>query len=51
MQTQLTIWHADAETLKASPLWAEIMKVFLIDGPVFVQEICAVEDVETEATE
>lgn len=49
MRTQLTIWHADAEALKTSPLWTEIMKVFLVDGSVFVEEISAVDQDDAAA--
>jgi hypothetical protein len=46
MQTRIIIDHTDTATLKASPLWKEIMAVAFADEPVTVVEIASVDDAE-----
>jgi hypothetical protein len=43
-RTQIIIRHADAETLKSHPIWKMITDLFLEDGPIFVEEIGALDD-------
>ena len=43
-RTQVIIRHADTAALKAHPLWAMIMELFLADGPVCVEVISEVDE-------
>ena len=48
MHTRITIKHADVEALKASPIWAEIMRIAFSDEAVSVVEIAAVDASDEE---
>ncbi len=39
MRTRIIIEHTDEQALKTSPIWAEIMAVFLKGGTISVVEI------------
>lgn len=46
MRTKIVIEHDSVEALTATPLWRMINDMFLIDGPVSVDEIAKIDEKE-----
>lgn len=51
MRTQIIIRHATGEALTSHPLWAQIMELFMVEGPVSVEEMSAEDEAIRAAIE
>ena len=44
MRTKIIIEHDSVEALKSSELWRIVNELFLIDGPVSIDEVMKIDD-------